>query len=123
MDNLSHSETIGKPEADLDRFDIPIVVIALVLYVIERILAFSFLLGRSGSAGTLETQVMGFLFGQPPFSILDVLLGFDFTQGLFGLAQPKTLVLATIQIAHFWVNYWIVKFPIMIFQNLRIHID
>jgi hypothetical protein len=103
----------GNDKDDLERFEFPIIAIAFVLYVVERCLAFAFLQSRSGDAGAFEFQVMGFLFGQPPYSILNLLLGFDLNLGLFGLFQPINLLRGMIQAAHFLANYWIVRFPFL----------
>lgn len=113
MEDLKKPDPVSSYKDDPERFESPIIVIALALYIIERCLAFAFLQSRSASAGALESMVMGFLFGQPPFSIFNILLGFELNQGLFVLLQPRILLSVTIQIAHFWVNYWIVRFPFM----------
>jgi len=67
-------------EADLERFEFAFVITALALYVAERCLLFAFLQGHSGDAGRLESQVNEFLFGRPPYSIFNILLGFDLNQ-------------------------------------------
>jgi hypothetical protein len=113
MEDSKKPDPERRYENDPERFEFPIIIIALVLYGLERWLAFAFLQSRSASAGALESMVMGFLFGQPPFSIFNILLGFELNQGLFVLLQPRILLSVTIQIAHFWVNYWIVRFPFM----------
>jgi hypothetical protein len=108
----------GNDTDDLERFDFAIVIIALILYVVERCLAFAFLQSRSGDAGALESQLMGFFFGRPPYSILNLLLGFDLNKGLFGLIQPMNLLVAIIQAAHFLVNFWIVRFSFLLIPGL-----
>jgi hypothetical protein len=105
---------VGNDKENLERFEFPIVAISLVLYMVERCLAFALLQSRSGDAGALESQIMVFFFGQPPYSILNLLLGFDLNQGLFGLIQPINLLRAMIQAAHFLVNYWIARFPFLL---------
>lgn len=99
------------PEITLDRLEIPILLFALALYIIERCIAFVFLQSRSGSIGGLESQLLDFFFGQPPYSIFDLLLGFDPTGGLLDLLHPRSLLVVTVQIIHFWVNYWMIKLP------------
>jgi hypothetical protein len=121
MDGTNKANKPDDDEDSLERFELPIVAIALVLYVIDRCLAFAFLQSRSGSASALESQVLGFFFGPPPYSILDILLGFDLNQGLFGLVQPRNFILVMIQIALFWVNYWIVRFPFMALTRVGKH--
>jgi hypothetical protein len=108
----------GNDKYNLERFEFPIVAIALVLYVAERCLVFAFLQNRSGDAGVLESQVMGFFFGRPPYSILNLLLGFDLNQGFFGLIQPINLLRVISQAAHFLLNYWIVRLPLLLVTRL-----
>jgi hypothetical protein len=108
----------GNDKYDLEGFEFPIVAIALVLYVAERCLVFAFLQSRSGDAGAFESQVMGFFFGRPPYSILNLLLGFDLNQGLFGLIQPMNLLAVMIQAVHFLINFWIVRIPFLFITGL-----
>jgi hypothetical protein len=108
-------------DSNLEKYEFPIVAFALGFYVIERFLAFIFLQNWSVESGAMESQILGFLFGQPPYSILNILLGFDLNQGLFGFVQPRNLILAAIQIAHFGLNYWILKLPMIAFVRWRTH--
>jgi hypothetical protein len=111
MEDSKKSDPSSRYKDDPERFEFPI--IALVPYGLERCLAFAFLQSRSASAGALESMVMGFLFGQPPYSIFNILLGFELNRELFVLIQPRILLSVAIQIIHFWMNYWIVRFPFM----------
>ena len=76
MEDFSQPEKDHKPVSDLQRFETPIGLLAIALYVIERLLAFACLQNQAGSGAGLESQLLGFFFGQPPYSILDILLGF-----------------------------------------------
>ncbi len=118
MIDPSQTAANHKPAADLERFEIAIVVIAFVLYGIERCLAFAFLQCRMDTAGGLESQFLEFFFGKQPYSILDILLGFDFGDGLLSLFQPRNLLLVTFQIIHFWINYWILKLPLLLLSRV-----
>ncbi len=106
-------------KTDLERFEFAIVIIALALYVAERWFGFALLQGRTGFAGWFESQVKEFLFGQPPYSILNLLLGFDLNQGLFGFLQPLNLFRVVIQAAHFLINYWIVRAQLFFIAGLK----
>jgi hypothetical protein len=66
---------------------------------------------------------MGFFFGRPPYSILNLLLGFDLNQGLFGLIQPMNLLAVMIQAVHFLVNFWIVRIPFLFITGLKERIN
>lgn len=99
---------------DPERFEAVIIIIAFVLYVAERYFAFVFLDSRAAGAGAMESLVRQVMFGRPPYSFLNVLLGFDLNQGLFGLVQPINLLAVTIQVILFLINYWIVRFPFLL---------
>jgi hypothetical protein len=103
---------------DPERFEFVIVIIALGLYVAERCLAFAFLDSRGAGAGAMESLLRQILFGRPPFSIFNVVLGFDLNQGLFGLVQPFNLLAVTIQVVHFLINYGIVRIPFLLLANI-----
>jgi hypothetical protein len=96
---------------DPERFEAAIMIIAFVFYAAERYFAFVFLDSRTSGAGALESLLRQVLFGRPPYSFLKLLLGFELNQGLFGLVQPVNLLAVTIQVVHFLINYWIVRFP------------
>jgi hypothetical protein len=52
----------------------------LALYVLERGIACVFL--RSREAGAWEPRLLEFLFGDPPYTIFDILLGVGPPEGL-----------------------------------------
>jgi hypothetical protein len=103
---------------DLEMFDFAIAIIALGLYVLERCIVFALLQNRISDASSWQTWIQGVLYGQPPYSILNVLLGFDLNQGLFGWVQPRYLLTVTIQVVHFLANYWIVRFPFLLMVKI-----
>jgi hypothetical protein len=57
----------------------------------------------------LASEVLRFLYGEPPYSILDVLLGFAVPdQGLMFLLQPHNLLLALAQAVHFGLTWGLI---------------
>lgn len=100
-----------------ERYDGAIVVVALLFYIVERYALFAILLQRPENG--LESQILGFLYGRPPFSIRNILLGFDSNQGMFGLIMPNNLVAVVLQSGHFLLNYLIVRFPFSLIEKLQ----
>jgi hypothetical protein len=108
-----------KPDSDLKRFETPIGLLAIALYVIERLLAFAFLQDRAGSGTGLESQLLGFFFGQPPYSILDILFGFDIPESLIGIFNPRNIIQAILQAVHFLINWWLAGLPFRLYLLLE----
>jgi|WetSurMetagenome_2_1015567.scaffolds.fasta_scaffold79206_2 hypothetical protein len=111
MDNMQRSDAASPQKSNLDRFDIPIGILALTLYVIERWIAFAWLQSRSGSGTGWEAQGLEFFFGRPPYSILDILLGFDVPESWLGLLHPKNIAQAVLQALHFLINWFLAGLP------------
>ena len=114
MEDFSQPEKNHKPVSDLQRFETPIGLLAIALYVVERLLAFAYLQNQAGFAG-MESQLLGFFFGQPPYSILDILLGFDVPESLIGILNPRNIVQAVLQAVHFLINWWLAGLPFRLF--------
>jgi hypothetical protein len=110
MEDFSRPEKDHKPVSDLQRFETPIGLLAIALYIIERLLAFAYLQDQAGSAG-MESQLLGFFFGQPPYSILDILLGFDVPETLIGILNPRNILQAALQTVHFLINFFLAGLP------------
>ncbi len=113
------SGTDSKPESDPKRFDTAIGLLALALYVIERCLAFALLQSRSVSGAGWESELLGYFFGQPPYSIFNILLGFTVPEGLLAMLNPRNIAQAVLQAAHFLTNWWIVGLPFRLFLFLE----
>ncbi|MBN2086166.1 MAG: hypothetical protein JW748_13185 [Anaerolineales bacterium] len=94
-------------ESDLKRFDTPIVLLALALYVVERVLAFVWLQNRIGSGAGWEARFQEFFFGQEAHSIFNILLGLDMPESLLGILDPRNIFRAVLQTLHFLANWWI----------------
>ncbi len=108
-----------KPVSDLQRFETPIGLLAIALYVIERLLAFTYLQNQAGSGAGMESQLLGFFFGQPPYSILDILLGFDVPETLIGIFNPRNILQALLQTAHFLINFFLAGLPFRLLMLLE----
>jgi hypothetical protein len=117
MDDSTIQKTNPSPAARPQSADLAVVVLALLLYVLERYAAFVFLEWRTGSGGSVEAQLLGFFFGQPPYSLPVILLGFDSHRGLFGLPLPGRLVQVVLQVLLFVANCWFVNIPFAIFRK------
>ncbi len=121
MENFSPPENDLKPESDLARFEIPIGLLAIALYVIERVLAFTWLRTVSASSTGLDSQLLGFFFGEPPYSILDILFGFDIPELLIGILNPKNIIQAVLQAVHFFINWWLAGLPFRLYLLVEKH--
>jgi hypothetical protein len=111
MEDSSPAGPSPKPGSGLERFEFAIGILALAGYIIERCIAFAFLQSRSASGGELESKILGFFFGQPPYSIFDILLGFGMPEGMLGILNPRNILQAILQALHFLANWWIAKLP------------
>src|SRR3972149_5092387 len=86
-------------------------VVSTLLFAAERYLLFLTLTQSSMGTPSAASQTHRFLFGDPPFSLFDVLLGFQIPDegGVF-LLQPHNLLLAFTQAVHFGLCLGIVHF-------------
>jgi hypothetical protein len=100
-----------KSESDLTRFEIPIGILAIVMYVLERVLAFAWLQSRSVSGAGWETEFLGFFFGQAPYSFFNILLGFDVPETFIGMLNPGNILRALLQVVHFLINIFLAGLP------------
>jgi hypothetical protein len=92
---------------DDDRLGCGSLILAAILVVIERVVLFNEL-GQSTSSVALH--VHSFLFGHPPYSIFDTLLGFQIPDdGIVFFLQPRNLLVAIIQAVHLGINFAIVS--------------
>ena len=83
-----------------------IIGVAVVFFAVQRVILLGFLTSSSNAGNGLAVEVLRFLYGEPPYSILDTLLGFYVPeQGLLFLLQPHNLLLALAQAIHFGANY------------------
>ena len=93
-----------------DKFGSLIIILALLIYISTRIFLFNYL-PNSASSSSISSIIHHLLFGSEPFSIINVILGFDLNEGLFGLIQPKNLLLVIVQGCYFFLSYSFVRLP------------
>ncbi|MGD0174250.1 MAG: hypothetical protein ABSC61_07440 [Anaerolineales bacterium] len=116
-------KTVKKPIAiihpnGLERFDTAIVILALILYIAERYAIFAHLLNQINPVCGFESQILGFLFGRPPYTFLNIFLGFNSSQGLFGIILPINFLPVVLQTGHFLLNYLMVRFLFLLIIGL-----
>ena len=114
MENRALAETVRPSGSGAERFEPPIAILAFALYVLERCLAFAFLLNRAEAGGGWESRLLAFLFGSAPYSILDILFGFDTPAGWIGFLSPRNILQAVLQVVHFLINWQVVKFFLLL---------
>lgn len=99
-------------------FELPVLALfgGFLLFVAERYLAFVFLLEASNEGSWYAFHAIVLLFGKPPFSAWDVLLGFDYQSldhPLDMFVQPMSALRFTLQwlhlLANWYVLYWLAK--------------
>ncbi len=120
MENSARPGKNLQSESGLNRFEIPIGLLAIALYAIERVLAFAYLQNQTGSAG-MESRLLGFFFGQPPYSILDVLLGFDVPETWIGFLNPMNILQTLLQTLHFLINWFLSGLPFRVYLLFERH--
>jgi hypothetical protein len=93
----------------MERWGCAIFAIGAVLFASQRFILFNLLLPASELENTAAAQAHRFLFGHPPYSIVDVLLGFEVPdEGLLFLLQPHNLLLGFTQALHTGLNLLVV---------------
>jgi hypothetical protein len=103
-----------------DRLGCGVLVLATLLFAAERYLLFVGLPSLSAPSRSAAFLLHRFLFGDPPYSLFDVLLGFEIPdEGLVFLLQPHNLLLGLAQAAHFGANLGIVYLPSWLRDRLR----
>lgn len=104
----------------LEKFGCLIFTIAALLLAAQRYLAFVFLGWESASGSSTAFSIMDFMFGDPPYSVFDVLLGFQIPdEGIFFLLQPHNLALGLVQAVHFGINVGLTMFPFWLLAKIR----
>jgi hypothetical protein len=112
-DNLNKS-------SPFEKWGCAIFILATVLLTLERYLIFAVLLQQADRGNQAAEHLVVFLFGNPPFSIFDVLLGLSLPdEGLLFLLQPRNLVVLAIQAAHFGMNLGLVYIPFWFVSKIR----
>jgi hypothetical protein len=99
------------------RWGTAVLIVSVVLFAVERYVVFSALVPLASAGSHSAGEVLGFLYGNPPYSIFNVLLGFEIpAEGLFFLLQPHNVLLGISQAIHYGINlapvygfFWIIE--------------
>ena len=120
MDDYSTPSGSASDDAFTNRWGCAILILATVLFAVQRVVLLAFLSSAASNGNALGTEALQFLFGSPPYSIIDTLLGFEIPdQGLFFLLQPHNLLLGLAQAVHFGINLGIVYAFFWVIETFR----
>ena len=120
MDNYYSSESLDGEDSFGNRYGCLILIIATVLFAIQRFLIFSFLGNLSSQANSTASAILDFLFGEPPYSVFDLLLGFEMPDdALFYLLQPRNWALGLVQAIHWGLNIGLAMLPFWLFSQTK----
>ncbi len=120
MSNFNSDTDASQKYGLMERSGCAIFGLAAILFSIERYLLFNYLGDNAQSGNQFAHQVLHFLFGEPPNSILDVLLGFDLSRDdLFFILQPRNWVLLIFQASHFTLNLVLVSLPFWLTSSVQ----
>ena len=97
-----------------------VLIIAALLFAIERYILFSVLVPLSAAGSQAAAQALAFLYGNPPYSIFNVLLGFQIPdEGLMFLLQPHNMLLGFTQALHYGINLGLAFAPFWLLEKLK----
>ena len=120
MDNHYSSEPLDAEDSFYTKHGCLILIIATVLFAIQRFLIFSFLGNLSSQANSTASAILDFLFGEPPYSVFDLLLGFEMPDdALFYLLQPRNWALGLVQAIHWGLNIGLAMLPFWLFSQTK----
>jgi len=104
-----------------EKWGCAILIVAVVLFAIQRFVLFVILYQLSAAGSGSASQVLGFLFGEPPHSIFNIILGFPIPdEGLFFLLQPYNLLLGFVQAVHGGINFGIAYALFWLIEQVRL---
>ena len=107
-------------QSSFERWGCVLLILATLLFAVERYLIFGVVQQWSAQGNRAAEQLVDLLFGEAPFSVFDVLLGFEFPdEGLLFLLQPRNLAVGAIQAVHFGLNLGLVTLPFWLLKELR----
>jgi hypothetical protein len=116
----SSPEPHDKQDEVFDRFGCAILFLAAVLFGVQRFILFSWLLHQWSVGRAFAPSVTEFLFGNPPYTLTDILLGLEFPdEGLIHLLQPHNLTIAVTQAVHYGIAIGLVYMPFLLFIRAR----
>ena len=116
---LSHSQSdLPATKSYFERRSGWITAVAVIVFAAQRLTLLSYLTSLAAARSALAAEVLHFLYGEPPYSILDTLLGFYVPdEGLLFLLQPHNLLLALAQAVHFGVTLGVVYGSFWVVEN------
>jgi hypothetical protein len=115
----SHLEGPASPDDAFQHHGCAIFIIAAILLAVERLFLF-YALASPAIATVPFASMHDFMFGSAPYSIFDVLLGFEVpSEGLFFILQPRNLALGAFQAVHFGINLAVAHGPFLAYSKLK----
>lgn len=114
-DSYLEDETV-----DIDRWGCAIWIVAALLVAAQRVALFLVLAPHSHSIDRPLLDLHKFLFGEYPYSILDILFGFQIPDsGLLFIIQPHNWLIGGVQAVHVFLNFALVYCLLWFFSILR----
>jgi hypothetical protein len=81
-------------------------LLAVVLVAAERVYALGMLQSLSGRGDAVAQSLLALFYGNPPYSLLDVILGLSIPdEPLLLVLQPRTYAIGIAQAVHFGANF------------------
>jgi len=97
-----------------------VLLIGALLFATQRYILFSVLVPLSAARSEAAAQTLAFLYGNPPYSIFDVLLGFQIPdEGIVFLLQPHNMLLGIAQALHYGINLALAFAPFWLLEKLK----
>jgi len=104
----------------MEKWGCGIWILTAILFGTQRYILFSLLPALSPYSTGWPGQLHRFLFGAPPYSVFDVLLGFQVPdEGLLFLFQLHNLLIALVQAVHTGINYGLAYLAFWLVEQLR----
>jgi len=116
----SSPQSHDKQDEVFGRFGCAILFLAALLFGAQRFVLFSWLLHQWSVGHAFAPSATEFLFGNPPYTLTDILLGLEFPdEGLIHLLQPHNLTIAVTQAVHYGIAIGLVYIPFFLFIRAR----
>lgn len=120
MTHMSSRQSHDTQDEVFGKYGCAVFILAAVLFAVQRLILFSWLLYQSSLGRAFAPSATEFLFGNPPYTFTDILLGLEFPdEGLLYLLQPHNLAIAVTQAAHFGITIGLVYIPFFLFIRAR----
>ena len=120
MTHMSSRQSHDTQDEVFGKYGCAVLIIASVLFAVQRFILFSWLLYQASLGRAFAPSAAEFLFGNPPYTLTDILLGLEFPdEGLLYVLQPHNLAIAVTQAAHFGLTIGLVYIPFLLFGKAR----